>query len=70
MRQLDQLIRNGDPVVLDSCKKKLNTMENELIDVKVPLSYMEEFYNLRLHLDLVQRRLADRTTSPPDDPKD
>jgi TRAP transporter TAXI family solute receptor len=70
LRQLDQFIRNGDPVVLDDCKKKLNTMENELIDVKVPLSYMEEFYNLRLHLDLVQRRLADRTTSPPDDPKD
>ena len=44
-------------------------MSNELNTVHVPLSYMEEFYNLRLHIDLVnaelekQTRLRDSTKS-------
>ncbi|WP_182865924.1 TAXI family TRAP transporter solute-binding subunit [Rhodopirellula sp. JC639] len=33
-------------------------MQGELDDLKsVPLSYMEEFYNLRLHVEFVQRRV-------------
>ena len=63
LRKLDQCICEGDAQSLDDCKRKLDTMESELIDVKVPLSYMEEFYNLRLHLDLVQRRLAEQPQS-------
>ena len=32
-------------------------LDAELATVKVPLSYMQEFYNLRLHTDFVRRRL-------------
>ena len=32
-------------------------LDAELATVKVPLSYMDEFYNLRLHTDFVRRRL-------------
>lgn len=35
----------------------LHTLENELAEVSVPLSYMEEVYNLRLHVDFVLRRV-------------
>jgi uncharacterized protein len=35
-------------------------LESELATVKVPLSYMQEFYNLRLHADFVRRRLEER----------
>lgn len=36
----------------------LARMEGELDDLKsVPLSYMEEFYNLRLHVEFVERRV-------------
>jgi len=42
---------------LDNCRKILGTLEHELARVKVPLSYMAEYYNLRMHVDLVRRRL-------------
>lgn len=32
-------------------------LDAELATVKVPLSYMQEFYNLRLHTDFIRRRL-------------
>ena len=34
-------------------------MEGDLDDLRsVPLAYMEEFYNLRLHVEFVERRVA------------
>ncbi len=39
----------------------MKEVEDEIIaEVKVPLSYMEEFYNLRLHLNLIIQRLEAR----------
>ncbi|HTL30657.1 MAG TPA: hypothetical protein VL282_15605, partial [Tepidisphaeraceae bacterium] len=36
----------------------LGVLERELsVRKPVPLSYMQEFYNLRLHVDLLRRRL-------------
>jgi TRAP-type uncharacterized transport system substrate-binding protein len=35
----------------------LRVLERELSERKVPLSYMQEFYNLRVHVDLLRRRL-------------
>ena len=34
--------------------------ENEVADTVVPLSYMEEFYNLRLHVAYIRNRLEER----------
>ena len=34
--------------------------ENEVADTVVPLSYMEEFYNLRLHVAYIRSRLEER----------
>jgi TRAP transporter TAXI family solute receptor len=42
---------------VDECRQTLETLEHELARVKVPLSYMAEYYNLRMHVDLVRRRL-------------
>ncbi len=39
------------------CMEQLRTLEQELSEVTVPLSYMEEFYNLRLHVAFVMNRL-------------
>jgi hypothetical protein len=34
-------------------------MEGELDDLRsVPLAYMQEFYNLRLHVQFVERRVV------------
>lgn len=38
-------------------RAELERMDEELQEISVPLSYMEEFYNLRLHLELVSRRV-------------
>lgn len=38
-------------------RAELARMEDELREISVPLSYMEEFYNLRQHLELVSRRV-------------
>lgn len=37
----------------------LRELESQIARVETPLSYMEEYYNLRAHLDLVHRRLRD-----------
>jgi len=39
---------------------RLKSLETELAQVTVPLSYMEEFYNLRLHINSVLGLLRDR----------
>jgi hypothetical protein len=35
----------------------LSILEQQIAHVGVPLSYMEEYYNLRLHLNLVRTRV-------------
>lgn len=48
--------------------KTLAEMEGELDDLQsVPLSYMEEFYNLRLHVEFVERRVQRSIGSVTDD---
>lgn len=37
--------------------QKLQQLEQQIAQVGVPLSYMEEYYNLRLHLNLVRSRV-------------
>lgn len=43
----------------------LRALEAELRDEKVPLSYMEEFYNLRLHAEYIRRKLEERVRASP-----
>lgn len=61
LRKVDQRVKSeANPAVLLRDRRSLHTMEQELGEVSVPLSYMQEFYSLRMHLDLVRRRLEDR----------
>ena len=46
--------------------ERLASLEREARDVNVPLSYMEEFYNLRLHVQFLRRR-AERRAAGEDD---
>lgn len=60
LRTVDERMQEGLSVrEVDEFIQKLKAIESELADVEVPLSYMEEFYNLRLHLDFVTRKLRD-----------
>jgi TRAP transporter TAXI family solute receptor len=42
----------------------LDQLEHEIGGVKVPLSYMDEFYDLRLHVGYIRGRLEERLTVP------
>ncbi len=60
LREIDQKLKSTPHYVgLADDIQRLSDLEHELAEVSVPLSYMEEFYNLRLHLDFIRRRLLD-----------
>jgi len=59
LRRIDQQVREGKETDADEHAATLKAMSNELDTVHVPLSYMEEFYNLRLHINLVNSELKE-----------
>lgn len=61
LREIDQALLAGHPRPdLDAELARLHEIERQVAHVDVPLSYMEEFYHLRLHLALLRQHLADR----------
>ena len=68
LREVDQKLKQHEDDNVDFTPDilRLKSLETELAQVSVPLSYMEEFYNLRLHVNYVLGLLKDRY-QPPDD---
>ncbi len=62
LHELDQ--RAGDDNAslpfLQQCSDQLGSMEAEVRQLEVPLSYAEELYHLRLHIDLLRTQLERR----------
>jgi hypothetical protein len=63
LRRVDQSLPIEGRDELADCERMLTKMERELEEITIPLAYMEEFYNLHLHIDLVKRRVAGRLAS-------
>ena len=64
LRRIDQELSDasaGRSILIHQAE--LERIEAELREINVPLSHMEEFYNLRLHLELVSRRVNERRLS-------
>ena len=60
LRDIDQsLIARPPGSGLDAELARLEGIEHQVARVDVPLSYMKEFYHLRLHLDLLRQRLVE-----------
>ena len=58
LRQIDEQVKTADARTDFAAEiAHLRTLENELAEVSVPLSYMEEVYNLRMHVEFVLRRV-------------
>jgi hypothetical protein len=58
LREIDQKAIHGMSAnEAQSSQEKLHKLEQQISHVGVPLSYMEEYYNLRLHLNLVRSRV-------------
>jgi TRAP transporter TAXI family solute receptor len=63
LRTIDQkLMRDAGQENFAADVKHLEAVERELSEVSVPLSYMEEFYNLRLHVSFVLRLISHRNS--------
>jgi TRAP transporter TAXI family solute receptor len=60
LREIDQRLDSGlEGSDLDLEIARLKGIEHQVAHVEVPLSYMEEFYHLRLHLGMLQQRLVE-----------
>jgi TRAP transporter TAXI family solute receptor len=62
LREIDEQIHDlTDINIIDEKIERLKSLQKELIQqVSVPLSYMGEFYGLRMHIKLVLERLQER----------
>lgn len=57
LHKLDIELKNNETVeTLEEAIKVVNVMEQEVREVEVPLSYAEELYNLRVHIDLLRNQ--------------
>ena len=67
LREIDQRLVTGlSAPELDQELARLRDIEHQVAYVDVPLSYMEEFYHLRLHLGMLQEHLIElRARSEP-----
>ena len=45
----------------NSLLERLDDLENEVIEIEVPLSFVDEVYHLRAHIDLMRKRLLAKT---------
>ena len=60
VRQIDLAVRTrSSRAELEAARDKLQRIEKEVENVSIPLSYMREFYDLRLHLAFVANHLRD-----------
>jgi TRAP transporter TAXI family solute receptor len=60
VRDIDMALLDDRNVDLADLRERLRTLEREVADVHVPLSYAGEQYHLRLHIRLLQERLEAR----------
>jgi TRAP transporter TAXI family solute receptor len=59
LRQIDRKAIQGMSVEeAEQSLEGLNALEQQLALVGIPLSYMEEYYNLRMHMNLVRARVV------------
>ncbi len=61
----DVLAQEVAPQTLAQHIHRLKKMENELTEIQVPLSYMDEFYRLRVHIQLILAKLEGRLPEKP-----
>ncbi len=60
LRDIDQRLLSGlSAAEIDQELARLKEIEHQVAHVDVPLSYMEEFYHLRLHLGMLQQHVLE-----------
>ncbi|MEM9597553.1 MAG: TAXI family TRAP transporter solute-binding subunit, partial [Acidobacteriota bacterium] len=60
LRAIDRRVLDGPtPQEAAGDLEEVLQLEKEVTDVTVPLSYMDEFYDLRIHIELIKGKLTD-----------
>ena len=63
LRRIDnQSLEATDPAELSAMQSRLDAIEYELVSLKLPPAYREYAYAMRVHLDLVHRKITERRT--------
>jgi hypothetical protein len=62
LNDIDRRLSEGPGTDPEAELGRLRSIERQVAHVAVPLSYMQEFYNLRLHLELVRQKLENACT--------
>ena len=65
LKEVDtELRKSSEQAAIDSAVVRLTELEEEIAKVSVPLSYMQEFYNLRMHTSFMLERLKRQQSEP------
>ena len=60
LEELDPEIQSGKiSASMEEYMDRLNRIENQVSQISVPLAYREQVYDLRLHIDLLRKKLRD-----------
>jgi len=63
LRQIEERLQTGQTTV-DALLQELDELETRVGRIRIPLSYADELYALRNHIDLVRRRLRGEASPP------
>lgn len=70
LREIDQHLRHGTiRATREADLRKLHDLQDEILAVRVPLSYTDELYDLHLHIDWVIRRLEQTKSAGGESPR-
>ena len=57
LREIDLILEIDPQAAKQDQLERLQALEREVNEITVPLSYMDEFYSLRMHIQLVRQKL-------------
>jgi TRAP-type uncharacterized transport system substrate-binding protein len=64
LRDIDtEALSATDPATLDGLERRLDRIEADLVSTRLPVRFREYAYTMRVHIDLVRRKLAERRTA-------
>lgn len=69
LRRIDRAaLASADPAELDRLTGRLDRIEAEIAGLRLPLRFREYAYTMRVHIDLLRRRIAERRRALVGDP--
>ena len=55
---------NANAISLPETKNEIEKIEDAVSHIRLPLTFTDQLYNLRSHIDIVRRKIASRANTP------